>query len=62
MRTDTEPVIPQNLDDATLSGMARIIRVGHPHQLFPKLRENGHAPVHGRELLPRNLVGRCAVL
>ena len=62
MRTNTEPVIPQNLDDATLPRMAGIIRVSHPNQLFPKLRENDHAPVHRRELLACDLMGRCAIL
>ena len=62
MRADTEPVIPQNLNDAALPGPPWIVCLSHPNQLFPKLRENDHAPVHRRELLACDLMGRCAIL
>ena len=61
MRTNTESVILQNFDDTALSDMARIVRVRHPRQFFPKLREYGHASVNRGELFPRDLVGGCAV-
>lgn len=56
MRADAQTVIAEHLDNAAIPSLPLIVRVCHPRQFFAKLRKNGHASVHCRELLSSDLM------
>jgi hypothetical protein len=57
MRADAKTVIAEHLDNAAIPSLPLIVRICHPRQFFAKLRKNGHASVHCRELLSSDLMG-----
>lgn len=61
MLTDAKLMIAENFDNAAIPGLPGIVRIGHPRQFYPKLRENGQTSVHRCQLLTRDLMSRRTI-
>ena len=57
MRADAKSMIAEHLYNAAIPSLPLIVRIRHPRQFFAKLRKNGQASIHCRELLSSDLMG-----